>query len=532
MANVGAQIVNPLDPNSIAQQQQLNRRQAYVDMLRQQSFEPVPQDPKGKFSTWAGLAQALRPLMASYAQGKNDNRQLELNRGSMQANALRFGLGGQPAPAPSAAPPPPAMGAGGAPMSAPPAMGAPNAAPMPPQAAPEPQQAAPAPQGRNAFVPIGMDAETAYNMSLTNPEAYGAALTESNKPTDASKMLVAAGLTEGTPEYAAALQAIVKKQGFIEPTAIREGGYAIANDGSGRTWSAPKTEVGMQNIRDANGQVIGQENVPGAVEAIGASEAARAGGQAAGKANYELVTVANPDGSTSQVPKSAVLSAGGAPLTAAPGVVSAGNVAGTNSANQFNDTVAAGQGAKDLTYTLGRLGEIAATLPATGAGAVTINTWKSGINTALQSAGAKPWFDQNGIANTQEVQKYVSQIAQLQASALGGQRGSTDARLSAAFDSLADANKAPAAIQAIVRYGQGVQQAVLGKSQAAAAWQQTHGANSFPQFSAAWQRAYDPEIYQIMADPATASAKFKALPVARRNELMRKADALHAMGAM
>ena len=428
-------------------------------------------------------------------------------------------------------------------MSAPPAMGAPNAAPMPPQAAPEPQQAAPAPQGRNAFVPIGMDAETAYNMSLTNPEAYGAALTESNKPTDASKMLVAAGLTEGTPEYAAALQAIVKKQGFIEPTAIREGGYAIANDGSGRTWSAPKTEVGTQNIRDANGQVIGQENVPGAVEAIAASEKARALGKADATPISGVDADNNPAYTTAGTiargvngggPLAAALGANGGAVRPSPtlGAATFADNASKASAAFFSGLADSAADAPNRVYALKQMMPLVNSKTAFGPGTDAATEFAGYLNGTAKALGFQASFNDKNVTNVNEFNKWAAQYSARAAQDLG--LGGSDARLAMSVAATPNGHMTNEALKAIIPQMMGFEAAKSGMANAGAAYAEQHpGPNAQAQFLKDWRSAYEPRVYQLMAlPPAEAAAKFKAMTPAERNDLTRKSKALQAMGAL
>lgn len=388
----------------------------------------------------------------------------------------------------------------------------------------------------NPNVLPGMTPEQSYNLMVTQPQVYAHLREAAGTPTDAVKNLIAQGLQPGTPEFADALGKINRKAGFIDPTMLREGGTALDNNTPGApAIYAPHVPAGYEPSRGPDNRLLGIVPTAGGPEAVAGSAAAVASGKGAGGAPYETVPSFNPATNTpTTIPKSTALGMpGGNPTGPALGASAAAGTAGTNSANSFNALIQSGQGAKDLSFTLGRLGDIAKTLPGTGAGYESINTFKSKINTTLQSAGKAPWFDNNGIANAQEIQKYVAQIAQQQSALGGGKNGSTDARLAAAFASLADVNKAPAAIQAIVSYGQGVAAAGLGHSQAGAAWLQTHGPESYPQFSVAWQRAYDPRIYQWMqGGPANVANNVRTLPKPDQAKLLDQYRALKAMGAI
>jgi hypothetical protein len=568
MANTGqqnfaGQTFNPFDPASVIEQQALARRQALIDQLRSREMAAIPQDPRGRYSPLAaalpGIQQGLNNFIAGRLQKGVDKKAAELTTARQQALMGAFGMGGQRAPvaaAPAAsvpsAPPavpapsgntpamsaapasmPPAMGTGGAPMTPIPQQAAATAAPAP--QAPMPA-AAPAQPLERGPLQLSDNPMADYSRYLINPDKYTETVIAASAPTDFAKQLQQAGIEPGTPLFNQAMQAQVAKQNYVAPINGRPGSTIRDpfNPSQIVGYDAPSVE-GALPVYGPNGMPTGYTPAPGYTQAVSAAEAAKAGGKAVGAAPFELVQVYDPaTGQMKSIPKSDALGTPGGVTTTAPlGQPAAYQEAGKNSANQFNAVVQAGQEAQNLGYVLGQIGTLAKSIPGTGAGFEAVNQWKSRINTAVQAAGGQPWFDNKGIANAQEIQKYVAQIAQLQASQLGGSNGSTDAKLGAAFASLADVNKAPEAIKGIVAYGQGVQLALLGKSQAAAQWQQARGPETYAQFSQKFQSAYDPRVYQWMAQgPDVVATEMKKLSPPERERLKAKYLDLKSLGAL
>jgi hypothetical protein len=107
-------------------------------------------------------------------------------------------------------------------------------------------------------------------------------------PTDIQKQLIAAGYKQGSPEYTAALNSVIKKAGYIAPTEGRPGGWTISPDGT-RTWN-PDVPKGAVPVTDAQGNFVGVAPMAGAAGVTAAQSRA----QASGPAGFNLKEVWNP----------------------------------------------------------------------------------------------------------------------------------------------------------------------------------------------------------------------------------------------
>lgn len=574
-------------PDILAQQQQIARQQALAQALREQSLQDN-QGNGGRVSWTQGLARLADAWASKKLNAKADAATTDVAR--QYAAGLRGLFGGgsspsnnpgtpmsadsntQPAPAPGNT----ALAAGvrqaaGIPDPSDPSRGVYGSGgiddpgtldPSPPVSASAPAEApaaavssSPSPQMAPTSGPMSLTGNPGQDMMMysLNPDEYTKAVITAHAPVDMAKNVQQAqeAMARGDVATASALLASINKQNYIAPLDGRPGTVVRDPMNPSRVLA-----VNPQNIEGAN-PVIGPDgqwtggyaSAPGAAGAIGAVAAAKARGGATG----DLVQRFNPQSQQMEwVPKATMLPGGGltgmfdgrgggasggqagAGNAAAPplGAPQAGGQAGQNSANQFNAIIGGAQGSQDRAFTLGKIADIAKGLP-TGAGATEINTLKSGVNSVLGAVGVGPVFSNDQVSRVQEIQKLASQLAQQQAAALGGGNGATDARLSAAFASLPDASKAPQAIRDITTYLQGNEKAIQGRAQAAAAWQAQHGPGDFTSFASAWQKAYDPRIYQWMAaGPQSVRQNLAKLPPAERNALIAKSNQLHAMGAL
>lgn len=161
------------------------------------------------------------------------------------------------------------------------------AAQAPQQAAQQPAQAQNPFAPGGSFNPLGLDEQTARGMFLYDPNYAKNFVAPAYAPTDAQRAARASGLQMGTPEYQSYMQDAATKQNYIAPVSGRPGGYlAYAN---GQQEQLPHVPDGFTAVRDQSGQwnIV---PVPGAIDAVSASQAA----QARGKGQYKLTQVYDP----------------------------------------------------------------------------------------------------------------------------------------------------------------------------------------------------------------------------------------------
>lgn len=123
MPNVNTVSFGPGQQDLQAQQMELQRRQALIDVLRQQSLQPLQATPNpgpmiSKISPWEGLAKLGQAYFAGQGQKENDEKQRAIGQEAArrQADALRAmappeaGLGDMTPRVPADAPPDTAAG--------------------------------------------------------------------------------------------------------------------------------------------------------------------------------------------------------------------------------------------------------------------------------------------------------------------------------------------------------------------------------------------------------------------------------------
>lgn len=103
------------------------------------------------------------------------------------------------------------------------------------------------------------------------------------QPTDFVKTLDAAGIDPNSQLGRQLIQQNVAKQNYIAPTSLRGGGYMYDPQTGGLT-NLPSVSPGFQVIRDPVTGQFKEVPVAGGVQAVSASEAAKAGAQAGAKA--------------------------------------------------------------------------------------------------------------------------------------------------------------------------------------------------------------------------------------------------------
>jgi hypothetical protein len=477
-----------------------------------------------------------------------------------------------PQAAPSTPSPLPAPSSPGV-AAAPPAMPASTVGgqpPMPMQGIMAPMQAGdtsqqatsqPAPSAPVPRSPLALTGDWRTNMMLSqaNPEKYGEALIGQNTPTDLSKMMAQSGIDPTSALGHQILQANIAKQNYIAPENARAGSYTTNPTTGDRTYNAALPEGSAPQF-NADGSIASVAAIPGAAGVQAAMSGAKAGGAAAAEAPYQMVEVSDAQGNRFQVPKASLLGGGaGAPVSGAPvgagpslnahyGVKSGGaspsatpgnmsgigpqaiasnTQAGKNSADSFKSAIDGGASAKDAMRGIDQIMTSANGLQ-TGTGAGALSEIKSGFNVMAGQVGL-PKFDPRDIAAFDEIKKNAARLGDQLSQATGG---GTDSRLKNALDTLPNANYSPIAIQEVGLNLKALQSGALGRSQAAAAWQQQNGPASYPAFQQAWQKAYNPDIfYHMQKGPQAFQAWAGGMSATARNQVLSQYRAMKTMGA-
>lgn len=371
-------------------------------------------------------------------------------------------------------------------------------------------------------------------MYAMNPDEYGKAIIASHAPTDLAKMMEQAGIDPNSPLGHQIMQQNLAKQNYIPPVQVRQGSVALGSDGKPVFYN-PQMEKGMVPNFSADGTPTSASVLPGFAEGNAAIESLEKGAVANVQSHYGLTQRFNSQtGQMESVPVSGVLNnfygkGQGTPTGAPLGQTQAANTAGANSANQFNDAVTAGQGAKNANFQLDRIMQAAQGL-STGPGSEGMSHIKSGINALSGAVGAGPVFDRDRIAQFDEMKKNAAALG-LSLSQAAGQ-GTTDARLKTALDALPNSNYAPKAIQEVGLNLKGLQAAALARGNAAAAWQQQHGPGDFTTFSRSWNNAYNPEIfYHMQKGAGPYQAWVRSLSPAQADQITKQYRQMKALGA-
>ncbi|WP_428331971.1 hypothetical protein [Novosphingobium sp.] len=363
-------------------------------------------------------------------------------------------------------------------------------------------------------------------LANANGEKYSEALISQNTPVAPAQMMAQAqaALARGDTATASVILGQLHKDQYIAPATFRGGSYSQDQNTGLTTYHAALPE-GSQPTMNADGSVASVAPIPGAAGVESAMAGAKAGATAAATTPYQLTQVLGPDGNYHSVPVSSLTggapgagptasgglngfyghaSQGGTPVPAGytpapagnvtglgPGQQSATTTAGKNSANAFQGAIDGGNNAKNAMRGIDNI-LTAATGLQTGTGAGAISEFKSGMNVVLPKSMQ---FDTRNIAAFDEIKKNAASLGDQLSQSIGG---GTDSRLKNALDSLPNANYSPAAIQEVGLNLKALQSAALGRAQAAAAWQQSHGAESYPAFQQAWQNAYNPDVFYYM----------------------------------
>ncbi|UEP31617.1 lytic transglycosylase domain-containing protein [Burkholderia sp. B21-007] len=142
--------------------------------------------------------------------------------------------------------------------------------------------------------PVGMPKQQAYMMLMQSPDKYWEAQAAAFKPAEIVQQIRATGIDPNSPFGRQIAQQALAKSNYIAPTSLRPGGY-MYDPMSGTMQQMPNVPEGFTAMRGQNGQ---WQIVPvqGALEAMGASAAAKAGGTA----QYQLKEVWDPSANGGQ----------------------------------------------------------------------------------------------------------------------------------------------------------------------------------------------------------------------------------------
>ena len=190
---------------------------------------------------------------------------------------------------------------------------------------------------------------------------------------------------------------------------------------------------------------------------------------------------------------------GGAPGAGAPGTVAAAPPLGTEAATNVTATGAAGQGlalqqrADQVPQTKALLGNLESSLNnfTSGPGA----DWKKVASSAVNANS--PFgdiFDPKKIASQEEFGKQAFQLAQQQFQTLGGT--GTDSKLDSTMHTSPSEMMSELGNQNIIHLLKGNEDAIQAKNAAWQQWTQTHGSQTYGQFSQQFNNNFDPRVFQ------------------------------------
>ncbi len=181
---------------------------------------------------------------------------------------------------------------------------------------------------------------------------------------------------------------------------------------------------------------------------------------------------------------------GGGGLAAAPplGAPEAAATSATFSANQGNTLQGRADRVMDNKAILGNLeGELQDFT--TGPGTESVAKFKKFVNAQLGTN-----FDGKGLASREQFNKLAGMLAQSQFQALGGT--GTDAKLDATTLTSPNSELSKMGNKGIIALLKGNEDAITAKNQAWQQWQQSHGPQSYGQFSTQFNKMYDPRVFQ------------------------------------
>ncbi|MGY6240535.1 hypothetical protein ACW910_24135 (plasmid) [Burkholderia ambifaria] len=139
--------------------------------------------------------------------------------------------------------------------------------------------------GSSPLNPLGMNPGMAAMMMMQSPDKYWESQAAAYKPAEIVQQIRAAGIDPSSALGRQIAQQALAKSNYIAPTSLRPGGY-MYDPMSGTMQQMPNVPEGFTAMRGQNGQWQIMP-VQGALEAMGASAAAKAGGTA----QYQLKEV-------------------------------------------------------------------------------------------------------------------------------------------------------------------------------------------------------------------------------------------------
>ena len=540
-------------PDLIVEQQQIARRQALIDVLREQGLQPID-GGRGAISWTQGLAKLLGTWAAGSMQKKNDARSVMVNKGLSNAIAPQFGLprvwgpdgsrvATNPAPMPmqpqTAAAPQPSFDQAFSPDTAqalqqgqplPPMPEQPMPASVPAQASPPPlasPQAAAGPQSypmRSSGDPM----TDIFNYS-SNPEAYSEQKIKTDAPNDFARQLMQSGIDPRSPLGQQLMQQQTAKLNYVAPINGRPGS-AIRdpyNPSKVLGYDAPTIE-GAFPIYGPDGMPTGYQQAPGATQAM----AAAAGAKTAAQNANEPIAGYDANGNPVFGNKLAAAQGGnsnfrpGAPL----GAVAAYDVQGKAAAEKANAWAESAAGAPDRIFALRQIQTLArdpSTI--TGPGSNWVNTTKGVMSTLSSQFGLAP---PQSVTNAGEMNKWLAQYGARQAESLG--LSGSDARLNLAVHASPNGEMTPQAFNAMLPTFIGFDMSNIDRNQMWQRYQKSYGLQSAQDFQTEWSQAYDPRVYTWMAGGGVknVAAQVKAIKnPAERRALLQKYDRMKALGA-
>jgi hypothetical protein len=532
-----------VDPDIQTQQAQIQRQYALAQALREQGMQDTPGNG-GSISWTQGLARLADAWASRKLNQKADAQQSDVGRRYAGAMRGMFGMG-QPEggdPTAATAQPPRTIdlpGEGQVPLG----QAAPTQAPT---AAPEGQQ----PQGRGPWSLTGNPGQdmAAYTM---NPEEYGKAMignmAKGSGPTDREIALNHAqqALARGDIATATALLQGVQKDNYIAPITGRPGSTL-------RDPVHPEKVIGYDapNIEGAfpqygeNGMPTGYATAPGAAEAVGGIEGAKAGAKAA----FEPITGYDESGKPVFTNKAAATQGGaahgGGPLqntfggaggslspAPRPGFTEAAGVRGKASGERFDGLTQSGMGSQERLYQLSQIDRLNSE-SRFGPGS---HTWAS-LNGYVNTALGKDVLDPKGANNVAEFSKYATQLAANQAQALG--LNGTDAKFGAIMKAVPNPDLQNGAVKELTKYFRRNEYAIQMRANAATKWVQQHGADTSDQFEQSWRGAFnrsnplDSEMFAwVQHGPEGFQRAVKSLPADQRGYVINRYKQLRGLGA-
>lgn len=143
--------------------------------------------------------------------------------------------------------------------------------------------------GSSPLNPLGMNPGMAAMMMMQSPDKYWETQATAYKPAEIVQQIRAAGIDPNSALGRQIAQQSIAKANYIAPTSLRPGGF-MYDPMSGSMQQLPNVPEGFTAVRGQNGQ---WQIVPvqGALDAMGASAAAKAGGSA----QYQLREVWDPN---------------------------------------------------------------------------------------------------------------------------------------------------------------------------------------------------------------------------------------------